>query len=171
MPTNSSIKGLLFLLTISPVNLQYNFNSKLQLQVNRHIAEQAKVKSLSNLIRLVIQIGRIDLFATSLIEQAHFVWIGSCPILALGFGSIVCCQLMLALVLSILLTLPCWLVRSGRSSTYLLFHARRSSARLLVLVPSLSLVLQSVDLGVASSSNRQCSSRCRSSRLQASSQL
>ena len=53
-------------------------------------------------------------------------------------------------------------------SSYLLLLVRLSSTRSLVIVPSSSLVFWSVDLGVASSGNRRCSPRCRSSELQVS---
>ena len=60
------------------------------------------------------------------------------------------------------------LVWVGRSSIYLMFLVWLSFARSLVVVPSLSSVVQSVVLGVASSGNQQCLSRCRSFELQAS---
>ena len=52
-----------------------------------------------------------------------------------------------------------------------LFLVRLYSARSLVVVPFLSLVLRSVDLGAASLRNRQCSPWCQSSRLRAFSRL
>ena len=58
-----------------------------------------------------------------------------------------------------------------RSSTYLLLLVRLCYARLLVVVPSLSLVLWSVDLGVALSGNQRCSPWCWYSRLRVSSRL
>ena len=48
MPTNSPIKGLLFLtyknMGYLPVNLDYNFDLNLQLQVLRHSVKQAEDK-------------------------------------------------------------------------------------------------------------------------------
>ena len=72
-------------------------------------------------------------------------------------GRIVCC--------------PSRLVWVGRSSTYLFLLVWFSSAQSLVVVPSLSLVLRSVVLGVALSGKQWCSPRCRSFGLRASSLL
>ena len=68
------------------------------------------------------------------------------------------------------ISLSLW-VCSGRFSASLLLLVRFSSAQSLVIIPSLSLVFWSIDLGVASSSNQWCSPRCRSFVFRASFRL
>ena len=57
MPTNSPVKGLLFLHTI----VRDYLPCKPRLQVSRHIAKSAKVKLVSSLIWLVIWVGLSEL--------------------------------------------------------------------------------------------------------------
>ena len=129
------------------------------LQVSWLVAESAKVKPMCSWVRLD---SRFDWFESvestcsksSLVRIGLFVVVGWSPILDLGLVSIGCRSLVLA---PVLIAPLCFQLRS--------------SARSLVIVPSLSLVFWNVVLGVASSDNPQCSPWCQSSWLRVSSLL
>ena len=142
------------------------------------------VKLSFNRISPIVEVGLYPILNFSLVS------IVCCPLvlaLVLLVGSLICIQVRSPLNRSFLISIlaqycffsplcfrNCGLHFSSESvrvGFLLLLLVWLPSTRSLVVVPSLSLVLRSVDLGVASSSNRQCSPRYRSSELRASSLL
>ena len=164
MPPNSHVKDYSFLCIqviwgYLPRKPRLQNWSNFRLQVNRLIVELEKVKSMSSLVRLVSSFGWFESVEStcsksSLVRIGLFVVVGWSPILDLGVVSIGCRSLVLA---PVLIAPLCFQLRS--------------SARSLVIVPSLSLVFWNVVLGVASSDNPQCSPWCQSSGLRVSSLL
>ena len=129
------------------------------LQVSRLVVELTKVKSMSSLVRLDSRFGWFESVESTC--SNHLSFESSCLSESGGvrFSISALCRLVV-----------------GRSSSLMcssapLYFRLRSFARSLVVVPSLSLVFRSVVLGVASSDNRRCSPRCRSSGLWVSSLL